>query len=205
MALTWCISLSAIHTTTQRAHAFPSWAAAQPCFLTGMNRKLGNDSDREAGHSRDGEPAACALGHGVKDTGETEFSGDLAKQLSQAPPAGRDPGSLGPQKAFLLLENKQQCLRLRRGPPATTNSSSTAATIPPASHQAMVYPNPCWGHRLVGPALGVQTCKPHLQGLVHVSQARPLPPGSADKKQLAKIGGHPARLPVITPGAHSLY
>lgn len=64
---------------------------------------------REAGHSRNGEPEVCALGHTVKDTGETEFSRDLAKQLS-----GRDPGSLGPQQTFLLLENKQQCLRLRR-------------------------------------------------------------------------------------------
>lgn len=164
MALTWCISLSPIHTTTQTAHAFPSWAAAQPCFLTGMNRTLGNDSNREAGHSRDGEPAACTLGHGVKDTGETEFSGDPAKQLSQAPPAGSDPGSLGPQQAFLLLENKQQCLRLRRGPPATTNSSSTAATIPPASPQAMVHPNPCWGTSPGGTSLGGADMQAPLAG-----------------------------------------
>lgn len=50
--------------------------------------------DLEPGCSRGGEPAACTLGQGVKDTRETAFSRDPADQLSRAPPAGRDLGSL---------------------------------------------------------------------------------------------------------------
>lgn len=46
-----------------------------------------------------------------KDMGEIAFSRDLANQLSKTPLARRDQGSLGPQWAFLLPENKQQCLK----------------------------------------------------------------------------------------------
>lgn len=51
----------------------------------------------------------------------------------------------------------------------------------------------------------MRTCKPHLWGLIKVSQARPLFPCFADKKHLADMGGRPTMPSLITPGTHGLY
>lgn len=89
---TWCLSLSTIHSSTKSTRL--SFLGGCPAlFLNRSDRKLGNETLSQD-CTRGGEPGACTLGEGVKDTGETALSSDLADRFSKAPLAGRDSGLL---------------------------------------------------------------------------------------------------------------
>lgn len=184
---TWCISLGTIHSSTKSTRL--SFLGSCPAlFLNRSDRKLGNERLSQD-CTRGGEPGACTLGEGVKDTGETALSGDLADQFSKAPLAGRGSGLLlaTPSLSAAAAVAKPQT---PEEPPLHQRSHQ------PLPRQQWSAQHPSQGYCRV---CGVWTCKPHWQSLIQVSQARPLSPCSADKQHLANMGGCPTRHPPITP------
>lgn len=123
------------HSSSTKSTRLSFLGSCPALFLKRSEQEVGKRatlSHSEPGLHQSWGAGACTLGEGVKDTGETAISSDLALQFSKAPLAGRDSGLLPATPILLLplLNNKQQCLRPLRSLPSTNYPTSFSPGLP---------------------------------------------------------------------------